>query len=93
MVEDRFVGSYQTTWGPVALRDAGDELEGVYRRGQLRCVPEGARLHCLWTQGHASGRALLRHRDDGVLEGTWGRGEREDGGGVWLWVPEPKRER
>jgi hypothetical protein len=90
--EDQFVGSYQTTWGPVLLRERDDELEGAYRRGQLRCIAEGQRLRCLWSQGRASGRATLQRRGDGVLEGTWGRGERDDDGGAWLWVPEPRRE-
>ena len=86
--DDRFVGSYRTTWGPVVLREQGDELEGLYRRGHLRCVPDGRRLHCAWAQGSASGQATLRRRDDGLLEGTWGRGERDDDGGTWLWAPD-----
>lgn len=90
LVEDRFVGSYRTTWGPVVLRERDDELEGLYRRGHLRCVPESRVLHCAWMQGQASGRAILRRRDDGVLEGTWGRGERDEGGGAWLWAPDPR---
>ncbi len=89
--EKRYVGSYRTTWGPVVLRDGGDELEGVYRRGQLRCVPEDKRLHCVWTQGQASGQATLRRRDDGVLEGSWGRGESDSDGGAWLWAPDERR--
>ncbi|MCU0683659.1 MAG: hypothetical protein MUF34_15695 [Polyangiaceae bacterium] len=88
--DGKFVGSYRTTWGPIVLRQQGDELEGLYRRGELRCLSEDRTLRCMWAQGHASGRAILRRRDDGLLEGTWGRGDRDNDGGAWLWAPDER---
>jgi hypothetical protein len=66
----------------------GDDITGGYTVGEIVGSIEGrvgdGGLHFTWTEGQASGRGRLETAENGdTLRGTWGQGQKEEGGGTW----------
>jgi hypothetical protein len=71
-----------------ALVRQGDRVTGQYSfgagQGEITGVVEGDTLTYNWRTGTQHGRGVVRSSRDGTrLEGTWGYGERDTGGGRW----------
>jgi hypothetical protein len=72
----------------VALVRQGDRVTGQYSfgvgQGEISGVVEGDTLQFAWRTATARGRGVFRSARDGSgMEGTWGYGERDAGGGTW----------
>ena len=89
-----FFGARKTSAdGKVAACDlllfrSGEEITGAYMVGGVAGHIEGkinaGVLHFTWTEGEASGRGRFETAESGdTLRGTWGRGQKEEGGGTW----------
>ena len=81
-------GDFSSERGMVHLTAEPDgTLAGTYAGGILTCKNERDLLACRWYQGTSEGRATLRRKPDGRVEGTWGNGPSDDDGGSWTLVP------
>ena len=71
-----------------ALVRQGDRVTGQYSygagQGEINGLVQGETLTFNWRSGARNGRGVLRSSSDGTrIEGTWGYGDRDTGGGRW----------
>src|SRR5262245_269848 len=71
-----------------ALVRQGDRVTGQYSygagQGEINGLVQGDTLTFNWKSGERNGRGVLRSSNDGTrIEGTWGYGDRDTGGGRW----------
>jgi hypothetical protein len=71
-----------------ALVRQGDRVSGQYSfgagQGEITGLVEGETLTFNWKTGTQNGRGVLRSSRDGArVDGTWGYGDRDTGGGRW----------
>ena len=71
-----------------ALVRQGDRVAGQYSygggQGEINGLVQGETLTFNWKSGARNGRGVLRSSTDGTrVEGTWGYGDRDTGGGRW----------
>jgi hypothetical protein len=83
ILEDSFTGAWQTTFGRMELRQAGDIVQGVYEYGAnstlVGTVADG-RLTFRYTEPQATGEGWFELSPDGAtFTGEW----REDGSVSW----------
>lgn len=82
-----FAGTYRSTWGDTVFTEAGDAVSATYPGGTLSCAVKDGALDCAWKEGGASGKAHLTRQPNGNIEGTWGNGGSDQGGGQWTFEP------
>ncbi len=78
-------GTYQSDWGVVNLTQSGDNVSGTWQRGTVRGVRSGNIIRYTWYEGPVvGGRGWWRISPDCTrLNGPWGSGSRDSGGGNW----------
>ena len=90
---ENFAGEYISTWGKVKCSQVLDNVNCLYTysNGSLDCkIQEEKKLDCAWDENGGSGKARFEKKDNGRLEGTWGRGESYTNGGRWIFTPKKK---
>jgi hypothetical protein len=87
-----FDGEIDDGSGPLPIRAAfvrqGDRVTGQYSfgagQGEIAGRVDGETLTFAWRTATERGRGMLRSSRDGTrVEGTWGYGDRDAGGGRW----------
>ena len=82
-----FAGVYRSTWGDTVFSQVDDTVKATYNDGSLSCKALRNVLTCTWTEGEAKGKARLTRHDDDTIDGTWGTGDNDTGGGEWTFTP------
>ncbi len=82
----QFAGMYRSTWGDVAVRQNGSQVECKYPAGTMTCAASGPDLDCDWKEGSTKGKAKLKKQSNGDIDGTWGNGVSATDGGRWLFT-------
>ena len=92
--EVSFEGNWESNYGPMVLRQIGQQVEGSveHREGRIQGRAEGDLLLFDWEQPRdrtaarmaVHGKGWLRISQDGSqLEGLWGYDDSREGGGTW----------
>jgi hypothetical protein len=78
-------GTYQSDWGTVFLSEQSGIVTGTWQQGTVTGVRNGNTIHYTWYQGNVmGGKGVWSVSPDcNSLNGPWGTGENETGGGYW----------
>jgi hypothetical protein len=88
-----WTGAWDTTFGPLVLKQEGIRVVGVYKYGQAGIVgalvgeADGNYVNFKWAEqegGAGTGRGVFVMADDGgSFTGAWGTGDDDRGSGSW----------
>jgi hypothetical protein len=82
---ETLVGRWSSSWGASDLLVSGAEVSGTWDEGDFKgTASEDGVLSLVWKhRDGTSGKATLR-ASEGALDGTWGFGDDDKGGGAWV---------